>query len=58
MLLDLFHDGRNTASVVEHLSRPFTCWTDIQKIMGSSVEAVKGITGDLKAELMGDRRDM
>ena len=58
MRLDLLHDGRNAACIIEHLCRPPSRRTYIQKIMGAPVETVEGISCDLDPKLMGNGRDM
>ena len=58
MLLNFFHNCRNTSCIVEALCRPPTGRTYIQKITGISVQPVKGISCDLNAKLMGNGRNM
>ena len=58
MLLNLFHDRRNAARVIEHFRRPSPRRTHIQKIARASVKPVEGIARDLYAKLMGNGRNM
>ena len=58
MFLNFFHDRRHTACIVKALRRPPAGRPHIQKIMGSPVQAVKGISRNLKAQLMGNGRNM
>ncbi len=58
MILDLLHDRRNAARVIEHFRRPSPRRTHIQKIARASVKPVKGIACDFDAELMGNGRNV
>ena len=57
-ILDLFHDRRNSSCIVEELCRPFSCRTDIQQVMGSSVQSVKSIAVNFNTKFMGNGRQM
>ena len=58
MLPDLLHNCRHTACIVEYLSRPAPCRTDIQQIVCAPVQPVKGISGNLNTKFMCQRRKM
>ena len=52
MLLNLLHDSRNTARIVETLGRPLPGRAHIEKISCVSVQSVKGVTRDFNSKLM------
>ena len=55
---DFLHHGRNASRIIEELRRPPARRTDIQKIMGSPVHAVKSVRIDLDPQLVGCCRDV
>ena len=56
--LDLLHDARHATRIVEELRRPLTCGTNVEQVVGTTVQTVEVVGGHLDAKLAGDRRDM
>ena len=56
--LDLLHDTRHTACIIEVLRRPVTGGTNIQQIVRSAVHSVEGIRINFNSEFMRNGRKM
>ena len=56
--LDLFHDTRHAACIIEVLCRPVTGRTDVQQIVRSAVHPVEGIRINFNSEFMSNGREM
>ena len=56
--LDLLHDARHAARIVEELRRPLTCGTDVEQVVGTTVQAIEVVGGHLDAKLAGNRGDV
>ena len=56
--LDLLHDARHAARIVEELRRPLACGTNVQQVVGATVQTIEVVGGHLDAKLTGDRGDV
>ena len=56
--LDLLHDARHAARIVEELCRPLACGTNVEQVVGTTVQAIEVVGGHLDAKLAGDRGDV
>ena len=56
--LDLLHDARHAARIVEELRRPLTCGANVEQVVGATVQAIEVVGGHLDAKLAGNRGDM
>ena len=53
--LDLLHDARHAARIVEELRRPLACGANVEQVVGATVQAIEIVGGHLDAKLAGDR---
>ena len=51
---NFFHDARHATGVVEELRRPLPCRTDVQQVVGATVQPVEVISRNLDAKLACD----
>ena len=56
--LDLLHDARHAARIVEELRRPLACGANVEQVVGATVQAIEIVGGHLDAKLAGDRGDV
>ena len=56
--LDLLHDARHAARIVEELRRPLACGANVEQVVGATVQAVEVVGGHLDAKLAGDSGDV
>ena len=56
--LDLFHDTRHAACIIEVLCRPVTGRTNVQQIVCSAVHSVEGVRINFNSEFMRNGRKM
>ena len=53
--LDLLHNARHAARIVEELRRPLACGANVEQVVGATVQAIEIVGGHLDAKLAGDR---
>ena len=56
--LDLLHDARHAARIVEELRRPLACRANVEQVVSTTVQTIEIIGGHLDAKLAGDRGDV
>ena len=56
--LDLLHDARHAARIIEELRRPLACGTNVEQVVGATVQTIEVVGGHLDAKLAGNRGDV
>ena len=56
--LDLLHNARHAARIVEELRRPLACGANVEQVVGATVQAIEIVGGHLDAKLTGDCGDV